>query len=151
MTTAFHAWPYCRFMDIQRTLRRKKFRRTNQGSYFLGDSFSNRDNVRAPIQFRKESRLQHLKRLLFLKNRPIHSHVNSTRVIRPIKQNQLTFASIKINKLLPAQFHSVQLLPLICLITFRMLSSIISIDSNITDNIIRKVINVQQGKCRAKN
>ena len=28
--------------------------RTNQGSNFLGGSFSNRDNVRAPIQFRRE-------------------------------------------------------------------------------------------------
>ena len=27
---------------------RKKFHRTNQGSNFLGGSFSNRDNVRAP-------------------------------------------------------------------------------------------------------
>ena len=28
--------------------------RTNQGSNFLGGSFSNRDSVRAPIQFRRE-------------------------------------------------------------------------------------------------
>ena len=33
----------------------------NQGSNFLGGSFSNRDNVRAPIQFRRESQPQHLK------------------------------------------------------------------------------------------
>ena len=36
-----------------------------------------------------------------------------------------------------------------CLI--RVESSIISMDSNITDNIIRKVINVYQEKCRTKN
>ena len=29
---------------------RKKLYRTNQGSNFLGDSFSNKNNVRAPIQ-----------------------------------------------------------------------------------------------------
>ena len=34
----------------------------NQSSKFFGDSFSNRDNVRAPIQFRGESQSQHLKR-----------------------------------------------------------------------------------------
>ena len=34
---------------------KKKLLRTNQGSNILGGSFSNRDNVRAPIQFRRES------------------------------------------------------------------------------------------------
>ena len=38
-----------------------------------------------------------------------------------------------------------------CLITIRVEGSVISIDSNITDNIIRKVINVEQEKCRTKN
>ena len=36
-------------------------------------------------------------------------------------------------------------------ITFKVESRIISIDSNITNNIFRKVINVQQEKCRTKN
>ena len=40
---------------------RKKLR-TNQGFNFLGSSFSNRDNVRAPIQFRRENQAQNLKR-----------------------------------------------------------------------------------------
>ena len=44
MTTIFHAWPYGRFIEIQRNLRRKKLHRTNQDYNFLGDSFSNRDN-----------------------------------------------------------------------------------------------------------
>ena len=35
--------------------RRKKLHRTKQGSNFLRGSFNNRDNVRAPIQFRRES------------------------------------------------------------------------------------------------
>ena len=55
MTTAFHVWPYGRFIEIQSNLRRKKLYRINQGSNFLGGSFNNRDNVRAPIPFRRES------------------------------------------------------------------------------------------------
>ena len=50
----------------------------NEGSNFLGGSFGNRDNARAPIQFRRERQPQHLKRLFFLKNRSICFHVNST-------------------------------------------------------------------------
>ena len=45
MTTVFHIWPYGKFVEIQGNLRRKKLHRTNQGFNFLGDSFSNRDNV----------------------------------------------------------------------------------------------------------
>ena len=102
MTTVFHAWPYGRFIEIQSNLRRKKLHSTNQGSNFLGGSFSNRDSVRAPIQIRRESQPQHLKRCFFLKNRPIHFHINSTSVFKPVKQNQLSFSSIEINKPLPA-------------------------------------------------
>ena len=40
---------------VQSTLRKKK-------TAFRGGSFSNRDNVRALIQFRRESQLQHLNR-----------------------------------------------------------------------------------------
>ena len=58
----FHTWAYGRFIEIEGNLRRKKLHRTNKGSNFLGGSFSNRDNVRAPIQFRRESQPQHLKR-----------------------------------------------------------------------------------------
>ena len=60
MATVLHAWRYGRFIEIQNNNRRKKLHRTNQGSYFLGGSFSNRDNVRAPIQFRGESQSQHI-------------------------------------------------------------------------------------------
>ena len=99
----------------------------------------------------------------FLKNRPIHFHINRTIVIRPVKRNQLSFPSIEINKPLLNPVHRVsqirfnfrsqfKLLPQIrCLITFRLESSIIIIDSNITYNIVRKVINVQQEKCRTAN
>ena len=72
VTTVFHAWVYVRFIEIQRNLRRKKLPRMNYGSNFYGGSFSNRDNERAPIQFRRESQPQHLERWFFFKNRPIH-------------------------------------------------------------------------------
>ena len=88
-----HAWPYGRFIEIQRNLKKKKLHRTNQSSNFLGSSFSSRDNVRAPIQFRRENQSQHFKRWFFLKNRPIHFHINSTSVIRLVKRNQLSFCS----------------------------------------------------------
>ena len=55
-------WLYGRFTEIKSNFRRKKLHRTNQGSNFLGGSFSNRDNVTTPIQFRRESQLHHLKR-----------------------------------------------------------------------------------------
>ena len=63
MTTVFHVWPYGRFIiEIKSNLRRKKLHRMNQGSNFLGGSFSNKNNVRAPIQVRREGQPQHLKR-----------------------------------------------------------------------------------------
>ena len=150
MTTVFHAWPYSKFIEIQSSLRRKKLNGTNQGHNFFGGSFSNRHNVRAPIQFRTNSQTQNLKIWFFLKTRPIHFHINSTSVIRPVKQNRLSFSSININKLFPAQstvsrrsdsswaansryFHRSE-----CLIKLRVESSIISTDSNITGNIIKK-------------
>ena len=42
MTTAFHAWLYGRFIEIQSNVRRKELYGTNQGSNFLGGSFHNR-------------------------------------------------------------------------------------------------------------
>ena len=89
----------------------------------------------------------------FLKIRPIHFYINRTSVIRLTKQCQLSFPSIEINKPLLVLVHSVSqirfrfrsqlklLQQTRCLITLRIESSIISIDSNITDNIT-KVINV---------
>ena len=86
-----------------------------------------------------------------------------TSVFRLIRRNQLRFLGIEINKPLLVPLHSVSkvrfkfgsqfklLLQIRCLITIRIKCSIISIDSNVTDNIIRKVINVLQEKCRTKN
>ena len=89
-------------------------------------------------------------------NMLIHFHINSTSVIRPSQTNHLNFSSIEINKPLPAQstvFRSqFNLLPQIgCLITLKIESSIISIDSNTAENIIKKVIHLQQDKCRTNS
>ena len=51
-----------RFIKIKSKLRRKKLHRTNHGPNFLGGTFSNRDNVRALVQFRRETQPQHVKR-----------------------------------------------------------------------------------------
>ena len=66
----------------------------------LGGIFGNIDNVRAHIQFRREIQPQHLNKI-FSQNRTIHFHINRTSVFRLVKQNQLSFSSIKINKPLP--------------------------------------------------
>ena len=153
----FHTWAYVRFIEIQSNPRRKKPYITNQGSNFLGGSFNNKDNVRGPIQFRRE--------LSIFKddfsNPSIFTSIAPT--IRPAKQNQQSFSCIEINMPITAPVLSVlqirfkfrshfQLLPEIrCLIALRIDSTINSLDSNITDNIIRKIINVQQEKCRTKN
>ena len=61
----------------------------------LGGSFSNRENVRAATQFRRERQPQHLTRWFLLKTRSTNFHINSTSVITLVKQ------SIEINKPLP--------------------------------------------------
>ena len=54
MTTVFHARSFGRFPEIKNSLRKKKVHKTNQGFKFFGDSASIKDNVSAPIQFRKK-------------------------------------------------------------------------------------------------
>ena len=44
-----------RFIEIKNNLKRKKLHRMNQNSTLLGGSFSNKDSVRAPVQFRSIS------------------------------------------------------------------------------------------------
>ena len=141
MTTVFHVRMYGTFTEIQSSLRRKKLHRMN----FLLGSFSNRDNARVPIQFRRKRRHQHLKRWIFLKNRPIHFHINSTSVIRPAKQNKTiwVFPALKSTSHFlhqstcpPVQVQK----PILDVTTGQMSitlgveSSTISIDSNIIDN-----------------
>ena len=59
--TVFHTRLYGRFIEIQINLRKKKLQITNQGSNFIGGTFSNRDNVKAVIQFRRQSQPSILK------------------------------------------------------------------------------------------
>ena len=84
--------------DLQRyrvTFSKSKLHRMNQNSSFLEGSFSNRDNFKVPIQLRKESQSQYLKR----------SHQQcqcyQTGQMKPVK-----FFSMEINKPFPAPFHS---------------------------------------------
>ena len=43
---------YYRFIEIKGNPRKKKYYTNNQNFNFLGGSFSNRENVRTPIQFK---------------------------------------------------------------------------------------------------
>ena len=52
-------------------------------------------NVRAPIQLTKERQPQHLKRWLFINNRPIHFHINSTSLKRLVNQTSWVFPTLK--------------------------------------------------------
>ena len=106
MTSVFHTWSYGRFIEIQSNLRSKKLHRTSQGSDFLGGSFSNRDNIRAPIQFRRDGQLQHLKRWFFLENIPIHFHINTPVLLDRSNETSLVFSSIEINKPRPTSCPS---------------------------------------------
>ena len=94
MTTVFHARPCGRLIGIKSNFGRKKHHRTYQGFKFLGGSFSNEDNVRNLIQFRRERQSQHPKTFSH-QNRPIRFDTSSTRVIRLVKQNKLSFSSIE--------------------------------------------------------
>ena len=63
----------------------------SQDSNFLGGSFSNSKNVRAPIQSRAERGFQNLKRLFSSRTNP---PTFTSKVIRPVKPNKLSFSSI---------------------------------------------------------
>ena len=155
--------PYMGVWQIYRDKELPEEKETSQNKLRLQFFWRQFQQQRQCVQFRREGQSQHLKRLFFLKNRPIHFHINRTSVIRPIKQNQLSFTGNKISKSLLTPVYSVskirfkfrrqfKLLPQIrCLITLKIKSSIIRIDNNITDTISRKVINVQQEKCRTKD
>ena len=117
------------------------------------------DNIRTPIQFRVQRESQHLKKWYFLNNRTINININDTRVTTPVKQNKLRFSNIEINKPLPAYNVSKVRFNLeansscghkLCLITLKVKCSIISMDNNITDSIIRKFINAYLEKSRTK-
>ena len=70
MTTVFYTRLYGKFIKMTSSFRRKKLHRTNQGFNFLGDSFGNEDNTRAPIQFWRERESQHIESWFFLRKDP---------------------------------------------------------------------------------
>ena len=154
MTTVFHARPYGRFIEIKSNFARKKPRRTNQGYHFLDGSFRNGDIVIAPMQFRRErqsseekDRSSEDKTWKILSLEQIHPfHINSTKVIIPVKRNKLSFLPPlnSTSLFLPQPTVSRRSEPtsednssccqkIRCLITLRVESSIIIIDSNITN------------------
>ena len=142
-TAIFVARTNDKFIEIKTNLSRKTLYRTKQKSICLGFNFSNRDIVRDPNQFRRERQSQSLKRWFFFKNRLIHFHTNSTRVIRTSYWNKSSWIHMALSAWFPQclvdqiQVQKLLLLPQIrCLITIRLESSVIDIDSNITDNTL---------------
>ena len=113
-----------------------------------------RNNVRAPIQFIIQKDNPSILKYDFSsrKDRPIHFHVNKSSVIRLIKQNHLLFFQHWYQQATscpsPCFFvdHSSSEANSSCcnrsdVWSLILESSIINIDINFTDNIVRKIIN----------
>ena len=154
MITVFHACPYGRFTEIQSNLRRKELHRMNHGSNFLVGSFSNRDYIIAPIQFGREVNPSILKNDISSRTDPsiftslapvLLDQSNETSWVFPalkstshfLPQSKVSCRSDSSSEINSSCCHRSD--PWLHL---RVESSINSIDRNITDNIIRKVINV---------
>ena len=131
-----------RFFEIK--INFENLHRTNESSNFLGDSFSHVDNVRVSLKFRKER----LKRWFLLKSKPIHFHINSTRLIRPVKRKKLSFSCLEMIKPVPAKVQcfvgQIQVQKSILFVATDQMpghnqveTSIMSIDSSSTNVIIR--------------
>ena len=69
MKTGFHAMPYGRSEETKKHSS-MKLHATNQSFNFLGANFSNRDNIRAPIQFRREILPQYLQKPFLFRLEP---------------------------------------------------------------------------------
>ena len=73
---------------------------------FSKDRFGNWDNVIIQTQFRRIRQYTSIiKRRLFVKDKLIHFHINSTRVFWKSKWNKLSFLSKEIIKSLPTPIH----------------------------------------------
>ena len=97
MTTVFHAWTYDRPIETQRNLKRKKLHGMNQGSNFLGGSFSKWDNVRGLIQFRRERPPQQFKR--WFSSRTCSSIFTSIAPVLLDWSNKTSWVFLALNKL----------------------------------------------------
>ena len=96
MTTVFHARINSKFIEIKSNLKRKKFHKMNQGSNFLGASFT--ETMKQPLSNLEETgRKRSLKNYFFMK-RFIHFHINISRFIRTIYK-KTEFSTIKTWKL----------------------------------------------------
>ena len=142
MATVFHAWPYCRFIEILSNLRRKKLLKRNQGSNFLEGNFSNSNNVRALIQPRKEVNTSIIKDdfssktdpSIFASLEPLLSHQSSkTSWVFPALKSTSHFLPYATVSKIRFNFRcQLQLLSqIICLITVGVERRTISIDGNI--------------------
>ena len=149
MITVFYARSYG---DLQR-----------QGATSGKTNFVKRIKVQRQSQQQRQCKSSNLiqKRKTVLKDVlkvDFSSRTNPSTVIRLFKQNNLSFSSTEINKpnsASQARFKFRSQLWLLSqirsFITLRVESSIITTDSNITDNTIRMFTNTQQEKCRTKN
>ena len=106
MTTVFHARQYVTFIEIKSNSRGKKLHKMSQGSNFLGGSFGNGGNLKAPIlipQCLEEKDSLSIFKDYFSVKTPIHFHINGTRVFKLVKRNRLSFSSFEIKKCLVRQ------------------------------------------------
>ena len=96
ITKVLHEKLYGRFIETNSNIKkgkqlhrkRKELHRKNQGSNFLGDSFSNRDDIRAPIQLRGVRQSQYIKTLFFSRPDPSINSSNKKTTSGP-SQNYL--------------------------------------------------------------
>ena len=65
MTTVFHTWLCGRFVDIYRATSGERDLIEQMKAPIFSKTVLVTDNVRAPIQFRRESQPQHLKKMIF--------------------------------------------------------------------------------------
>ena len=143
MITVFYARSYG---DLQR-----------QGATSGKTNFIKRIKVQRQSQQQRQCKSSNLiqKRKTVLKDVlkvDFSSRTNPSAVIRLFKQNNLSFSSTFFSQ---ARFKFRSQLWLLSqirsFITLRVESSIITTESNITDNTIRMFTNTQQEKCRTKN
>ena len=149
MATLFNVRPYGRFIETKSNSGRNKER--IKVPIFL-HAISAIEKMQEPRSNLKERQFRHLKKWFFLNIKPTLFHIKSTRGIGPVKRNKLRFSSVEITcHFLPRSTVSCRsrsrsdrtLVIATNQITLKEIS-IVSRGSNIIDNIIRKVIDVQQ-------
>ena len=149
MVTLFTVRPYSRFIETKCNSGRNEER--IKAPIFL-HAISAIEKMQEPRPYLKEGQFRHLKKLFFLKNKPTRFHIKNTRGIGPVKRNKLRFSSVEITcHFLPQSTVSCRsrsrsdrtLVVATNQITLKEIS-IVSRGGNITDNIIRKVIDVGQ-------